>query len=206
MTPRWYHIKLLAVGKKSSNIGVISIVSVLVVEEMQEVCFFPTQREIEYLSVYCGKSSMRLLNEIIINYLYLIELPSNKVYLQFSSVTQLYPTLCDPMNCSMPGLPVHHQPNSCPSSQWCHPAISSSVIPFSSHLQSLSASESFPMSQLFASGGQSIGVSALASVLPKNTQDRTLLEWTGWISLQSNSTSVKKESMKTIQSIHTFEE
>ena len=105
MTPRWYHIKLLAVGKKSSNIGVISIVSVLVVEEMQEVCFFPTQREIEYLSAYCGKSSMRLLNEIIINYLYLIELPSNKVYLQFSSVTQSCPTLCDPIDGSPPGSP-----------------------------------------------------------------------------------------------------
>ena len=62
-------------------------------------------------------------------------------------------------------------PNSCPLSQWCHPAISSSVIPFSSCPQSLPASESFPMSQLLASGGQSIGVSALASVLPKNTQD-----------------------------------
>ena len=72
---------------------------------------------------------------------------------QFISVAQLCPTLCDPMNHSTPGLPVHHQtprvhPNSCPLSPWCHPAISSSVIPFSSCLQSLSASESFPMSQL----------------------------------------------------------
>ena len=117
MTHRWYHIKLLAVGKKSSNIGVRSIVSVIVVEEMQENWFFPTQREIEYLSAYCGNSSMRLLNEIIINYLYLIELPSNKDYLEFSSVAQSYLTLCDPVNCSMPGLPVHHQPNSCSSSQ-----------------------------------------------------------------------------------------
>ena len=75
-------------------------------------------------------------------------------------------------------------PNSCPSSQWCHPAISSSVVPFSSYSQSLPASESFPMSQLFAWGGQSIGVSALASVLPKNTQDWSPLGWTGWISLQ----------------------
>ena len=70
-----------------------------------------------------------------------------------------------------------------PSSQWCHPAISSSVIPFSSCPQSLPASESFPMSQLFAWGGQSIGLSASASVLPKNTQDWSPLEWTGWISL-----------------------
>ena len=75
--------------------------------------------------------------------------------------------------------------NSHPLSQWCHPAISSSVIPFSSCPQSLAASESFPMNQLFASGGQSTGVPALASFLPKNTQDWSPLEWTGWISLQS---------------------
>ena len=80
-------------------------------------------------------------------------------------------------------------PNSCPSSWWCHPAISSSVIPFSSCPQSLPASESFPMSQLFASGGQSIGVSALASFLPKNTQGWSSSEWTGWISLQSKELS-----------------
>ena len=75
--------------------------------------------------------------------------------------------------------------NSCPSSQWCHPAISSSVVPFSSCPQSLPASGYFPMSQLFAWGGQSIEVSASASVLPMNTQDWSLLRWTGWISLQS---------------------
>ena len=75
--------------------------------------------------------------------------------------------------------------NSCPLSQWCHPTISSSVIPFSSSLQSFPASGSFQMSQLFASGCQSIGVSALASVLPMNTQDWSPLGWTGWISLQS---------------------
>ena len=74
--------------------------------------------------------------------------------------------------------------NSCPSSRWCHPAISSSVIPFSSCPQSLPASGSFPMSQLFAWGGQSIGVSASASVRPMNTQDWSPLGWTGWISLQ----------------------
>ena len=75
--------------------------------------------------------------------------------------------------------------NSRPLSQWCHPAISSSVIPFSSCPQSLPASESFTMSQLFAWGGQSTGVSALASFLPKKSQDRSPLDWTGWISLQS---------------------
>ena len=76
-------------------------------------------------------------------------------------------------------------PNSCPSSRWCHPAISSSVVPFSSCPQSLPASGSFQMSQLFTSGGRSIGASASASVLPMNTQDWSPLRWTGWISLQS---------------------
>ena len=73
-------------------------------------------------------------------------------------------------------------PNSCPSSRWCHPAISSSVVPFSSCPQSLPASGSFPKSQLFAWGSQSIGVSASASVLPMNTQDWCPIGWTGWIS------------------------
>ena len=79
--------------------------------------------------------------------------------------------------------------NSCPSSRWCHPTISSSVVPFSSCPQSLSASESFPMSQLFAWGGQSIGVSASASFLLKKSQGWSPLEWTGWISLQSKGPS-----------------
>ena len=76
-----------------------------------------------------------------------------------------------------------------PSSRWCQPAISSSVVPFSSCPQSLTASGSFPMNQLFAWGGQSIGVSALASFLPKNTQGWSPSEWTGWISLQSKGLS-----------------
>ena len=80
-------------------------------------------------------------------------------------------------------------PNSCPLSQWCHPTISSSVVPFSSSLQSFPASGSFQMSQLFASGSQSIGVSASASVLPMNAQGWSPLEWTGWISLQSKGLS-----------------
>ena len=73
--------------------------------------------------------------------------------------------------------------NSCPSSQWCHPTTSSSVVPFSSHLQYFPASGSFPMNQLFASGGQS--TSASTSVLPMNTQKWSPLGWTGWISLES---------------------
>ena len=88
--------------------------------------------------------------------------------------------------CPSPTPRVHS--NSCPSSPWCQPAISSSVIPFSSFPQSLPASESFPMSQLFTWGGHSTGVSASASLLPKNTQDWSL-DWTGWISLQSKGLS-----------------
>ena len=80
-------------------------------------------------------------------------------------------------------------PNPCPSTRWCRPAISSSVVPFSSCPQSFPASRSFPMSQLFAWGGQSTGVSASASVLPMNTQDWSPLGWTGWISLQSKGLS-----------------
>ena len=79
--------------------------------------------------------------------------------------------------------------NSCPSSQWCHSSISSSVVPFSSCAQPLPESGSFPMSQLFAWGGQSTGVSASASVLPVNTQNWSPLGWTGWISLQSKGLS-----------------
>ena len=84
--------------------------------------------------------------------------------------------------CPSPTPGVHS--DSWPSSQWCHPAISSSVVPFFSCPQSLPASGSFPMSQLFTWSGQSIGVSPLASDLPTNTQDWSPLEWTGWISLQ----------------------
>ena len=97
-------------------------------------------------------------------------------------------------------------PNWCPLSLRCHPTLSSSVVPFSSCLQSFPASESFPMSQLFASGGQSIGVSASASVLPMNIQNWFPLEWTGWISLQSKwlsriffSTTVQKHQFFSAQ-------
>ena len=89
--------------------------------------------------------------------------------------------------CPSPTPGVHL--DSSPSSRWCHPAISSSVVPFSSCPQSLPASESFPVSQLFTWGGQSIRVSALASVLPMNTQDWSPLGWTCWISLKSKGLS-----------------
>ena len=106
---------------------------------------------------------------------------------QFSSVSQSCLTLCDPMDTRppCPSLTTGVHTNTCPLSQWCHPTISSSVIPFSSYLQSFPASGSFQMSQLFASDGQSIGVLASVSVLPMNTQDWSPLGWTGWISLQS---------------------
>ena len=115
-----------------------------------------------------------------------------KLYLnQFNSVqslicVQLFATpwiAARQASLSSPTPGVHA--DSYPSSWWCHPAISSSVVPFSSCPQSLPASQSFSMSQLFEWGGQSTGVSALASFLPKNTQDWSPFEWTGWISLQS---------------------
>ena len=116
---------------------------------------------------------------------------------QFSSVQFSRSVLSDSLRphelqharppCPSPTPGIH--PNSCPLSQWCYPAISSSVIPFPSCPQSLPASGSFPMNQLVAWGGQSIGVSASTSVLPVNTQDWSPLEWTGWISLQSKGLS-----------------
>ena len=126
---------------------------------------------------------------------------------QFSSVSQSCPTLCHPMNCSTPGLPVHHQlpeltqtdvhrvSDAIPPT---HP-----VIPFSSCLQSFPASGSFQMSQFFASCGQSIGVSASATVLPINIQDFFPLGCTGWISLQSKGLS-RVFSNTTVQKLQFF--
>ena len=120
-------------------------------------------------------------------------------FICFCSVTQTCPTLCNPMDCSTPGLPVHHQlPELAqthvhrvgdPLSWWCHPTISSSVVPFSSCFPSFPASGSFPMSQLSISGGQSTGASASASVLPMNIQDWFPLGLTDLISLQSKGLS-----------------
>ena len=119
-------------------------------------------------------------------------MPSPSV--QFSSVAQSCLTLCNPHElqhsrpaCRSPTPRVYSNP--CPLSRWCHPTISSSVIPVSSCPQSLPASGSFQMSQLFAWGGQSTGVSASPSVLPMNTQDWSPLGWSGWISLQSKGLS-----------------
>ena len=113
--------------------------------------------------------------------------------LQNSSVTQSCPTMRPHgLQHTRPPCPLptpRAYSNSCPSSQWCHPTISSSVVPFSSCLQSFPASGSFTKSQVFVWGGQHIGVSALASVLLMNIQDWSPLVWTGWISLQSKGLS-----------------
>ena len=128
---------------------------------------------------------------------------------EFSSVTQSCPTLYDPMHTRLPcpSPTPGASSNSCPSSRWCHPTISSSVLPFSSCLQSFPGSGSFPMSQFFASGGQSIGVLASASVLPMNIQDWFPLGWTSLISLQSkglsqvfSNTAVQKHQFSSIYS------
>ena len=127
---------------------------------------------------------------------YLLKAPPPNI-ITFSSVQFSHSVVSDSLR---PHEPQHARPlcpsptlrafpNSCPLSQWCYPTISSSVVPFSFCPQSFPASGSFQMNQLFASGGQSIGVSALASVLPMNTQDWSPLGWTGWISLQSKGLS-----------------
>ena len=118
--------------------------------------------------------------------------PAWMIYIKFSSVTRSCPSLRNPIDCSTPSFPVHHQLPELAQTHvhwvgWCHPTISSSVIPFSSCLQSFPASGSFPGCWLFASGGQSIRASTSASVLPMNTQDWSPLEWTGWIFLQPDS-------------------
>ena len=108
---------------------------------------------------------------------------------QFSSVESLRPDGLQHTRLPYPSPTPRACSNSCPSSQWCHTTISSSVVPFSSCLQSFPASGSFLRSQVFASGGQSIGTSASASVLPMNIQDWFPLGWTGLISLQSKGLS-----------------
>ena len=123
--------------------------------------------------------------------------PWKESYDQPTSVQCSHSVVSD---CLRPHEPQHARPpcpsqtpgvysNSHPSSRWCHPTISSSVVPFSSCLKFSPASESLQMSQFFTSGGQSIGVSASASILPMNIQDWFPLEWTGWISLQSKGLS-----------------
>ena len=117
-------------------------------------------------------------------------------------------TLRSSMNCSMPGLPVHHQlpefTQTCPLSRWCHPIISFSVFPFSSHLQSFPTSGSFPMTQLFTWGGQSIGVSASTSVLPMNNQDwSTRMDWLDLLAVQGTLKSLLQHQVQNHQFVGT---
>ena len=145
-------------------------------------CHFDRERPwILFVSVYLWSSNMLVINGITF-----------WLGIQFSSVQFSHSVVSDSLRphelqharlpCPSPTPGVYSNP--CPSSWWCHPTISSSDVPFS-WLQSFPASGSFPMSQLFAWGGQSIGVSASASVLEMNIQDWSPLGWTGWISLQS---------------------
>ena len=151
----------------------------------------------------------RWTSSFLINLLLSVSLSPPKVIhfiVQFSSVAQSFLTLRHHESqharppCPSPTLRVHS--NSCPSSRWCHPAISSSVVPFSCP-QSLPASGSFPISQLFAWGGQSTGVSALALLLHMNTQDWSPLGWTGWTSSQSKGLS-RVFSNTTVQKYQLF--
>ena len=136
---------------------------------------------------------MTLFKKIIRDVDHICKIPSPLPSVQFSSVAQLCPTL-QPHGLQHARLPCPSSTprvysNSCPLSRWCHPTISSSVVPFSSRLQSFPASGSFQMSQFFTSGGQCIGVSASTSFLPMNIRDWFPLGWTGWISLQSKGLS-----------------
>jgi len=122
------------------------------------------------------------------NFIHLYPSPVTSIQsLVVSDSLQLHILQHDMPPCPPPTPRVY--PNSCPKSQWCHPTISSSVIPFPSRLQSFPASRSFQMSHLFPSDGQNIGVSASTSVLPVNIQDWFPLGWTGWISMQSKALS-----------------
>ena len=125
------------------------------------------------------------------------------LFSQFSSIVQSCLTLCDSMDCSTPTPRVYS--NSCPLGWWWQPTILSSVIPFFSCPQPFPVSGSFPMSQFFASGSQSIGVSASTSVLPMNTKDWSPLGWTGWISLQSKGLSrvFSNTTVQKYQFLHT---
>ena len=146
-----------------------------------------------FVSLVCGVQSSLWPLRLFYSLYWIIFIPWSKILLLFSHPVM---SICNIMDCSMPGLPVHHHlpeacSNTCSLSQWCHPTISCSVIPFSSHLQSFPESGSFLISQLFVSGGQSCGatVSASASVLPMSIQDWFLFRLICLIFLQSKGLS-----------------
>ena len=163
-------------------------------EKKRSLSFFPPWQFLNPISPSRAPDTSLLLRDPRL----LISLRRNWLshpHIQFSSIQSLswvwlfatpWTTACRPP-CPSPTSRVYW--NSCPLSQWCHPTISFSVIPFSSCLQSFPVSGFFPVSQFFTSGGQSIGVSASASVLPMNTQNWSPSGWTGWISLQSKGLS-----------------
>ena len=160
------------------------------------------------------KEIMRMTNIVLINSFRILEINQSLTALSVQFSHSVVSNSMRPHEsqharppCPSPTPRVYSNP--CPSSRWCHPTISSSVVPFSSCPQSLLASESFSMSQLFAWGGQSIRVSTLASVLPKNTQDWSPLGWTGWISLQFkgllrvfSNTTVQKHQSSALSFLH----
>ena len=152
---------------------------------------FPTVSEFEPLQASFGAGTLK--KKMLLEYQFSLSVMSN-------SLKSHEPQHARPP-CPSPTPGVY--PASCALSQWCHPSISSSVIPFFSCLQSFPASGSFQMRQLFASSGQSIGVSASTSVFPVNTQDWTPLGWTGWISLQSKGLS-RVFSNTTVQKLQFF--
>ena len=170
------------------------------------------------INIYLGKNVSNFyvflvnLHTLAISFLVMVVVALNKyIHICIGSVQFSHSVVSDSLRphesqharppCPSPTPRVYS--NSRPSSRWCHPAISSSVLPFSSCPQSLPASGSFPVSQLFALGGQNIGVSALASVLPMNTQDWSPLGWTCWISLWSKGLS-RVFSNTTVQKLEFF--
>ena len=190
----------LEIPKKSHDLKFFAFWFKWRIEEINGNSSFIPSLDNYFLSIYCdmpwarkvSKNSLKLTTAVQKTYQ---SANISKHIKPFSSVQSLSPVrhfATHELQHARPPCPSQTPrvySNSCPSSRWCHPAISSSAVPFSSCPQSLPASGSFPMSQLFSWGGQSIGVSVSASVLPMNTQDWSPSGKTGWISLQSKGLS-----------------
>ena len=211
----WYCKEQYCIGSwnvRSMNQGKLEVVKqemarvnvdVLGISELKRTGIGEFNSDDHYI-YYCGQESLRRNRvAIIVNK----SLKCSSVQFSHSVMSNsLWPHESQHDRPPSPSLTPTVHSNSCPSSRWCHPAIKSSVIPFSSCPQSLPASGSFPMSQLFTWSGQSTGVSALASFLPKKSQGWCPSEWTGWISLQStglsrvfSNTTVQKHQFFTTQ-------